>query len=450
MSQKLILTSIFFTLLPLTVISQNVLEKYVNEGIENNLSLQEKNISLEQSLLALETAKSYFLPAVDFGFTYNLSKGGRSIQLPIGDLLNDVYSTLNDLTSSDRFPLVENVSQQFLPNNFYDARFRITLPVVNPDLHFQKEIREQQVIVSELDLEIYRATLIEDIKTAYYNYCTAFKAIEVLESSAELVQRNLKDNQSLLENGKGLPASVLRAESEVENIRALMIEAENRKLNASYYLNFLLNKPLDSEVIYESQDIDQAHLQALLIEDNLDTRPELLQVSTLQQIRETSLLQSKRYWVPRINTFADLGSQEFNFEFSTQNSAYAFFGLNLNFPIFHGGRNQQHIRLSELNLVASNLQKNQLENKLSMDLKMAKNAVISSQAALKSSEKKLTSSEAYLRLVDRGFREGANSLIEFIDARNQYTQASLQQTINTYSLLISQTKLERQLTIDNY
>lgn len=428
---------------------QNILDKYIQEGLENNLTLQEKNISLQQSLLALQTAKSYYLPAVDFGVLYNLASGGRTINVPIGDLLNGVYATLNQLTESNQFPQLNNISEQFLPNNFYDARIRVSMPLINPDLKFQKQIRTQQILVNEYDLAIYKASLIQDIKTAYFQFCTAHKAIEVFESSKELVERNLKDNQSLLKNGKGLPASVLRAEAEVENINALLIEAYNKKKNASYYLNFLLNKNLDANVEFEEPRIDLDDLHETLQDEPSQQRPEKKQVQTFKSIKETQLVQSKNYWIPRLSTFADFGSQAFDFEFNNQ-SRYAFFGLNLAFPLFQGGRSRHQIRQSQFEIEKIQFQENLLDQKLAMDLKMAKNEVLSKQAALRSSEIKLNSSLAYLRLVDRGFKEGSNSLIEFIDARNQYTQASLQQTINTYGLLISQANLERQLSFETY
>ena len=104
--------------------AQQVLAQYLAEGLENNLVLKEKNTSLDQSLLALKDAKSYFLPSMDFGGSYTLANGGRTLDFPIGDLLNPVYSTLNRLTGSSAFPQLENISEQLLPNNFYDARFR--------------------------------------------------------------------------------------------------------------------------------------------------------------------------------------------------------------------------------------------------------------------------------------------------------------------------------------
>ncbi|WPR76929.1 TolC family protein [Algoriphagus sp. NG3] len=430
--------------------AQEILKEYIQLGIENNLVLKEKNISTKHSILALKDAKSYFLPAIDFGASYNLATGGRTIDFPVGDLLNNVYSTLNELTQSRQFPQLENVSENFLPNNFYDARIRVSMPLINPDLSYQKDIREKQVQVSEYDLAIYKATLIQDIKLAYFDYCTAHTAIDVIKSSKELVAQNLRDTQSLLESGSGLPASVLRAESEVENINALMIEAENRQKNAGYYLNFLLNRPLETELVFEEQTLDWKVIRSLTQEELLSSRPELLQLATLYSIKEIQLKSSQNFWIPRLNTFADLGSQAFNFEFSSQNTAYLFFGLNLSIPIFQGNRNRIQIQRSQLGLENIAIQQNLTENKLILDLKLAKNQLRTSEATYRSAEKKTESSGTYLRLVNRGFKEGTNSLIEFIDARNQYTQAELQKTITAYALLKAQATLERQLLTDTY
>jgi outer membrane protein TolC len=69
-------------------------------------------------------------------------------------------------------------------------------------------------------------------------------------------------------------------------------------------------------------------------------------------------------------------------------------------------------------------------------------------AALQSSEKKLLSASSYLKLVDKGFKEGSQTLLEFIDARNQYTQAAIQKNINSYKLQMAIAQLERLLTTE--
>jgi outer membrane protein TolC len=424
--------------------AQQILSDYISEGLQNNLVLKDKYISLDQSLLALKNAKSFFLPAVDFGANYTLARGGRAIILPLGDLLNGVYSTLNTLTDRQVFPQLENIEEQFMPNNFYDARFRVTYPIINPDLHFNKIIRQQSVKLEEYEIEIYKAELVKNIKQAYYQFCLAYTAKQILEESKILVEQNLKDNRSLLANGKGLPAQVLRAESEVENINAQLIEAENKMANAAYYVNFLLNRPLHIPVAFEIQKIEEAEISRLLQEDNYSGRAELVKIATAKNIQETVLKMNRNFAVPRLNTFMDLGMQGFDFDYSQQ-SRYALFGLNLSVPVFQGGRNRNEITRTKNEIDAISYQTELLDHQIDMSIRTAKNNIRAADAVKKSAESNFKSASAYLRLIDKGYKEGTNSLIEFIDARNQFTLSELKVTIANYGLLSTVAQLEREL-----
>jgi len=438
---------ICFGLLGAPVQAQQVLDTYLREGLANNLVLQEKNASLEQSLLVLKDAKSFFLPSMDFGASYTLAEGGRTIAFPVGDLLNPVYSTLNKLTASNKFPQIENVSEQLLPDNFYDTRFRTTLPLLNTDLIYQQQIRKEQVNWTNYQVEIYRATLIQDIRVAYFNFCAAHSSISILKNTLQLVEQNLKDTRSLVENGKKLPASVLRAESELEQVKSLVTEAELKTNNAAQYLNFLVNRPLDQSVPFEEIPLDFSRLDQLLLEDLHPQNPELRAMQSMETIQETILKSGKNYWVPKLSTYADLGSQGFDWSFDSQ-SRYLMWGLNFSMPVFQGGRNQNQIQRNVLGLESVQRQKELVNQKLNLGLQTQRNEVKTLLAALQSSEKKLLSASAYLKLVDRGFKDGSQSLLEFIDARNQYTQAALQKNISAYKLQMAMAQLERQLSTE--
>ena len=427
--------------------AQQVLDTYIKEGLANNLVLQDKNASLEQSLLALKDAKSFFIPSVDFGASYTLAEGGRTIAFPVGDLLNPVYSTLNKLTASNKFPQIENVSEQLLPDNFYDTRFRTTLPLLNTDLIYQQQIRKEQVNWTSYQVEIYRATLIQDIRVAYFNFCAAHSSISILKNTLQLVDQNLKDTRSLVENGKRLPAAVLRAESELEQVKSLVTEAELKTNNASQYLNFLVNRPLDQSVAFEEIPLDLSRLDQLLLEDLHPQNPEMRAMQSMETIQETVLKSGKNYWVPKLSTYADIGSQGFDWSFDSQ-SKYLMWGLNFSMPVFQGGRNQNQIQRNVLGLESVQRQKELVNQKLNLGLQTQRNEVKTLLAALQSSEKKLVSASAYLKLVDRGFKDGSQSLLEFIDARNQYTQAALQKNISAYKLQMALAQLERQLSTE--
>ena len=427
--------------------AQQILETYIQEGLANNLVLKEKNASLDQSLLALKDAKSFFLPSMDFGASYTLAEGGRTIAFPVGDLLNPVYATLNKLTASSSFPQIENVSEQLLPNNFYDTRFRTTLPLLNTDIKYQNQIRKEQVNWSSYQVAIYRATLIQDIRVAYFSFCAAHSSIEILKNTLQLVTQNLKDTRSLVENGKALPASVLRAESELEQVKSMLLEAENKTENAAQYLNFLVNRPLEQSVPFEAIPLDLSQLDLLLAEDIQEQNPEIRAMKSMESIQQTLLKSGRNYWVPKISTYADLGSQGFDWSFDSQ-SRYLMGGLSLSVPVFQGGRNQNQIQKNVIGLESIQRQKELVNQKLNLSLQIQKNEVKTLLAGLQSAEKKLLAATAYLKLIDSGFKEGSQSLLEFIDARNQFTQAALQKTISEYKLQMALAQLERQLTTE--
>ncbi len=424
-------------------LSQQALQNYITTGLENNLALNERNISLERSQLALQTAKSWFLPSVDFGASYTLAQGGRTIDLPLGDLLNGVYGTLNEITGSSNFPQLENVQEQFFPNNFYDARVRISYPILNPDIHYAKQVREGQVRLENHEVEIYRADLIRDIRLAYYNYGAAQSAVDIYLSAKTLVERNLRNSESLLENGSGLYANVLRAESEVEHVNAMLIDAENKRKNAGLYLNFLVNLPLETPIDFQNPDPENLTLMEVNESISVANRPEIMKMNTALDIYNIQIQSQKAYALPRLNTFLDMGAQDFDFAFDSQ-SRYYMLGVQISAPIFNGNRNRIALRNARLNLTSATNQKEMLEQQLRMSSSMAQTNVQTAIAQRASARKKLDAAKTYFNLVDKGFVQGTNSLIEFLDARNQLTGSELQLALANYHLLTSQANLERE------
>jgi outer membrane protein TolC len=119
-------------------------------------------------------------------------------------------------------------------------------------------------------------------------------------------------------------------------------------------------------------------------------------------------------------------------------------GVQLQVPIFTGKRNLYKIQQTKLDaltieLVTSNTRQ-QLELAASISKNNAANAYSNYQAAIKQQE----SSQKYFKLIDKGYKEGVNSFIEFLDARNQITNAELQVNISKYKTLAALADYERQ------
>lgn len=428
------------------VSAQVALEKYIETGLKSNLVLQEKNISLESALNALKTANSLFFPSVDLKGDYQSGEGGRSILFPIGDMLNPIYRTLNQLTSGNQFPEISNVETNFFPQNYYDLKVRTSLPIINSDLIYNRTIRKQQIKLQEYDVEIYKSELTRNIQVAYYNYLSAAKSIAIFDGALYLAKEAKRINQSLLDNGKSLKAYVLRSESEIQSLEAKRTSALQQLKNARMYFNFILNANQDEAIDTAfTVSFDQRLLdQYLLNEASVADRTELKALDQSESISQNILKMSKAYWVPKLNGFLDLGSQAEDWKFNSK-SKYYFFGFQLDFSIFSAGKNRTRIKQSELALKNQQINNVYSRNQIQLSADMARNSLTASYRNYSACIKQLDATTAYNNLIEKGYREGINTFIETVDARNQLTTAELQLVINKYQLLAALAIYEREI-----
>lgn len=428
-----------------SVQAQNVLNRYIDSALVNNIVLQQKHISLQQASYALRIARGMFSPTVGFQASYQTADGGRDIQLPLGDLLNGAYATLNQLTQSQTFPQLKNESINFLPQNFYDARFRTTVPVVNPALHYNKKISEQQVQLTVLETDIYKRELVKQVKTAYYGYLQALEAVTIYQSARQLAQEGKRVNEKLLENGKGLPAYILRANSEIETVNAQLVAARQEVDNAKRYFNFLLNRDQSADIdTADSLSVLDEETERLLQEEtNTAAREELKALKEMMLLQENLVKMNRSAYYPTLNGFLDLGSQAHNWKFDSQ-SRYYMLGLQLDIPVFSGNRNRYKIKQSELGMEDARLNLENTTRQLELSSRVSLNAVRSAYHGLMAARKQLEAAHSYQRLIDRGYREGTNTYIETVDARSQLTQAEMAVSIHRYKMLVAAAALERE------
>lgn len=423
----------------------SVLEGYIDEGMQNNLVLKRKNISLDKALLALKTAKSMYQPSVALQASYSTATGGRSISLPLGDLMNPVYATLNQLTNSQNFPMLENESINFLPKNYYDAKVRTTVPIINTDIIYNRKINEQQVTLQEFEVQTYERELIKNIKSAYFNFLNAQQAVKIYQSALRLAEESKRVNERLLESGKGLHAYVLRSNSEIEQVRAQVTQAVQQQVNARLYFNSLLNR--DGETAIDAAyDADDALTKATILlqaTPEISSREELKSLQQVIDINENVIKMNKKFSIPKISGFLDLGSQAEQMRFNNQ-SRYAMVGLQFDLPIYSGNRNRIKVKQSQLELEDASLNREYIKRQLQVSSNVAKNNLLASWQTYQSSLKQLESASSYQRLIDKGYQAGTNTYIETIDARNQLTGAQLSTLVNKYNVLLAAAELERE------
>lgn len=429
---------VFFMFIFSLGFSQSKLENYIKIGLEKNESIQQQTILMEKATYALKEAKGLFYPNVSLNSTYTIADGGRTIDFPAGDLLNNVYNSLNQLTNSTAFPQLQNQSILLNPNNFLDVNIRTSIPLLNAELIYNKRIKNQQIDLQSIERDIYKRELVKDIQLAYYNYLQASEAITIIENALKLVQENNRVNTSLFNNDRINKTALSRSENEVTKIKAQFETAKVNKLNAQYYFNFLLNRDLNESI--EIENFNELPINS--VSNSIEKREELEKLNQIKAINDNSIKLSEAYLLPKVNVFMDLGAQAFNFDFD-KNARYYLGGLSLQWNIFSGNKNKFKVKQAELenDLVSSQIQN--IEQQLKLQLQIAENKLQTKITDYKAALSQVKVNQKYYQDMLKMYKEGNALYIELLDAQNQLLNTQLQSNISRYEAWMAFVEIER-------
>jgi outer membrane protein TolC len=423
-----------------SVKAQGKLDEYVRQGLASNESIRQQNFVLEKNIYAWKEAKSMFLPDVTFSTTYTKADGGRTIDFPAGDLLNSAYATLNKLTGSNSFPQLQNQHILINQDNFYDAKFHTTLPILNAELIYNKRIKQQQVDLQKTEVLLYKRELVKEIKTAYYNYSKAVNATGIYRSSLRLVEEGQRINTKLYDNSKVNRTVVLRSRNEVSRINASLIGAQKTAESARYYFNFLLNRPLTDSVLLDDMKALPAGEQ--LMGNSVSGREELSKLKIARDINGNLTGLARSYIIPKLGTFIDLGSQAFDWKFNSQ-SRYYLFGVSLEWNLFSSGKNNYRVKQALADREALASQTDYVQQQLLTELKVRQAGMQSAIAQYEAAQSQLKTSQTYYSDMLKLYKQGMAIYIELLDAQNQWIDAQLQANIALYDTWIANTAIER-------
>ena len=417
------------------------LDDYISIAFAQNKGLKQQEFDLEKSLFALKEAKSMYLPTVSLLGGYTKSSGGRTIDIPLGDLLNPVYASLNQLTGAANFPKLGNESFTFNADNFYDAKVRTSLPLINAELRYNKLIKQELLTNQQAAVNVYKRALVKDIKTAYFRYYQSMQGIAVYNSAMLLIKENIRENESLLKNGVRNGTALLRAQTEQQKTAASLVQAKHSTQNARAYFNFLLNRPLNDSI-----KMDSMAISAIITEPDTalgsGRREELKQLQSMQHVYHLDYKLQKSGIIPKLNTYVDLGSQGFDFNVNNK-SRYYIWGVNLQWDIFTGGQRKYRAAQSHASLNAATAKLDETQQSFQLELDQNFNNYQSAKASYKSITAQLNFAAKYYNDQRKAYRAGQLLYLELVDAEDQLTAARLQLAEAQANLQISIAELER-------
>jgi outer membrane protein TolC len=396
-------------------------------------------------------AQGLYQPQVQLGATYTLANGGRTIDIPAGDLVNPAYRALNTLTGTDRFPQVANVSEQLLPNNFHETKVRIIQPLFNTDIYYNYKAQKELLSAQQARQAAYRNALRHQIEVAYYQYLQASAAVAVYRSTAQTLAELLRVNQARLSEGLTTHDAVYNTKAQLAGNQRDLATAANRRQLARTQFNYLLNRPLDDSIAVEeptgttlpaSTEASLAALRAAAVQQ----RPELEQLARAEAASALGLRQRRAARLyPQLNWVTDLGYQGFGYRFGVPQQRFQLMQFALNWDLFRGGIKRGEEQLARLAFDDVQAQRADLVQQLQLQVTQAYDNLASARAASTAATAAQLNAEKSYAIVRRRYVEGQAIGLELLDATTRQTTAQLARVIAGYDIFIRETELRQAL-----
>ena len=452
---------IFFLFQPLLCNpDQVVLDKYVARGLKSNLALQQREFSLEKSLEVLKEAKGLFFPKISLEARYSRAGGGRLIIVPVGDLVNPVYHSLNMLFGFHGIDagLPTNIPNEvfpFLREREQETKIRVIQPLFQPAIYYNYKLQSALAQVHQVEVSVFKRQLVSEIKCAYYDYAKTLRLIELLDKTRDLLEENLRISENLYQNGKATEDVVYRAKAEIADLDQKRSEAEKNNVLTAMYFNFLINRNLDDSIeIPEKTDgsVPEAVDLETALEHALRHRDEFEQIEYALQASSHQIGLVKSDYLPSVTAVVDYGIQGEEYRFGKDDD-YWMASVVLSWTLYKGSQNRSKKAQALLDKKKLEAQKIELEKQIRLQVQDEYYALLAARQAITASRQKEQSAKKSFDIVAKKYKFGTAPQIEFLDARTTYTNAAINHILTRYDYLRRMAKYERAsalLDLDKY
>lgn len=433
---------------------QAVVDALVGEALAANLEFDAAGAQVSERLAKLDQARARYLPAIDLQARYTRADAGRTIDLPIGDLLNPVYAELNRLTASNRYPTIANQQIDFQRPREQQTALLLTQPLFDARIAAARAAAGADFDASAAARTALAGRLERDVRVAYYRWLQARAQVDIMTATLELTRENRRINESLFRNGKITEDLVFRAEADELEIEQALLAQRSGVTLAQSYVNLLRNRPFETELPRAAAEVpDSAQLRGSIAPLALPATESALEERAVAQRAELKQLEAsaaaaaagerlaRAAFKPQLALAFEYGIQGTDYAVSSD-ERYALASVVLKFSFFAGGGDQAGIAGSHAAWHAARDARAAQEQQIRLQVQQALLDLAVTQAALDTADRRVAAARGGFRIATRKRDLGQINQAEFIDARRSLTDAELNLNLTRFTALSNLAELE--------
>ncbi len=307
------------------------LKRCIEIGIENNLTLQQKQQDIHVAEIGQSENRHKLIPVIQ-GYANFVHNVERATSVTDG-------SNLSKLLGVDA-PYMVGQGLDFQTT----GGFQLSMPLYNQTLYTGIQIADKMKEISEASYEKAKEDLTVEISKLYYLAQTTAKQIELIRSNIGRMESLKSITSAFYDNDMALKVDVQRVDINLENLRTQLTNAEamyEQQLNLlRYTLDFAPDTPILLSTLKGYIDYDASYLLRGLSPDLYELQLLNMQSEVLQKQKKminqgylpTLSLVGATQWT----AFTDKFENYFHTHPTNKWYNHTYWGLQLNVPIFDG------------------------------------------------------------------------------------------------------------------
>ncbi len=305
------------------------------------------------------------------------------------------------------------------------------------------QVRKEGVKEAQAEELISREGVSLAVVSQYLLVLRAQATYEAAKSRVALAERLYNQAQELQKTGIGLNIDTLRANVELQNEKQLLIDAQSSTRTTTYVLAELLDLPRDQEpeVVDHMEFFGlPAYDVAVLLDESLAARPEMLAIKSQQRMAELEHKAASEQRYPQLDFSGFWYYQGEHFSDAIPAYTYA---LALNIPLFTGGRIQAESAKASLEQQRIEENRRQVEARIVREVKTALDDLETARSSVEVANIGLKLANDEVAQAGRRFAAGVTTNIEVITAQDELARASDNQIAALYRFNQARANLAR-------
>lgn len=427
------------------------LDQCIAIALSENPTIQVADMEIKRVDYSRGETLSQLLPQVNLGANYSRMLAKQVMYMNMdgfgGGAGGSDDENSNSETQTRKGAGNENGIKMGLDNS-YQIGFSAAVPLIAPQLWKSMKLSDSQILQSVEQARASRLDLVNQVKDAYYTLMLATDSRAVVQESYDMAALTHETYRKQFEAGAASDYDVLRTSVAMKNIEPELMQADIAIKQARLQLLVLMGLDASTPIEvsgrlsdYEKNMFDEA----MLLERDYSQNSTLVQNTLQTRMLRDALDVQRMAWFPTISASINYywnsnsnGSPFKNFRWSNSST----FGLSLSMPIFTGGARLSRQRQAKVQLLESELQRENIERSVSMQLDLAIDNIRQNVRQITSTSESVAEAERAHDIMERSFAIGAASYLDLRDSELALTRSRLAYYQSIYNYLVANSQLE--------